>query len=669
MANGYIPSDGPTDMHLTGQLIFKKLVWRSFLQDVQINVRGNMSCRMHDLMHDLASSVMKHETYILEYNKKLQIPKTVHHLSISPWSFRNVPDIKSVLKLPIDHSLRSMIVHDVSTKGILALLLKQKYLRAFEGSFFHSRKLPNIIGKLEHLRYLAMACNNMKSLPESLTNLHNLQTLLLMNSHALRELPKDLKMMKNLWFLEMKGFDSLLCTPPGLRNLTCLRRLSIFIVGEDESHQIDQLKDLELGGELSIQGLHNIRTLQDARSANLMTKSSLTCLSLSWKKGIKMECAEHFEEVLQGLQPHQNIEKISIASYHGSRFPGWMSTLVFQKLKEISLRDCPRCEHLPPLGKLPSLTCLNLCQMDSIKCLDVECYGDGETSFPALTSLKIRDMPNFERWTINSAKVFLPCLDSLEIDFCPKLTGLPGLPTLKRLSIFSSSTSILKSITFLTSLTSLTIFRFPELDVLPTGLLQNLKALEMLQIGWLPIQTLSNVLDNLSALKTLSINSCHNLEFLPEDFKYLSSLERLGISYCDGLRSFPTSLLKGLCSLRSLQFQNCKKLKPLLGPQERSPPALRDLLLNGLPELEYLPENVQLLTSLEELRIINCEKLKSLPDGFKGLNSLRRLDIRGCAQLEKRCKKPQGEDWPKISHIPIINITFNVIPRTVIYSF
>ncbi|KAL8549871.1 hypothetical protein ACS0TY_008641 [Phlomoides rotata] len=609
--------------------------------------------------------VMKHETYILEYNKKLQIPKTVHHLSFyHPWSFGNVPDVKSVLKLPIDHSLRSMIVHEwsnVSTKGILALLLKQKYLRAFEGYFLHSRKLLNIIGKLEHLRYLVMACNNMKKLPESLTNLHNLQTLKLTNSGELLELPKDLKMMKNLWFLEMERFDSLLCTPPGLRNLTCLRRLSIFIVGEDESHQIDQLKDLELGGELSIQGLDNIRTLQDARSANLMTKSSLTCLSLSWKEGIKMECAEHFEEVLQGLQPHQNIEKISIASYHGSRFPGWMSTLVFQKLKEISLKDCPRCEHLPPLGKLPSLTCLSLCQMDSIKCLDGECYGDGETSFPALTRLKIWCMPNFERWTINSAKGFLPCLDSLQINFCPKLAGLPELSTLKRLSISSSSTSILKSITFLTSLTSLYISNFPELDVLPTGLLQNHKALEILKIVCLPIHTLSNVLDNLSALKTLSIDSCHNLEFLPEDFKYLSSLEQLYIRGSDGLRSFPTSLLKGLCSLRSLSFRHCKKLKPLLGPLERSLPALHNLVLIGLPELEYLPENVQLLTSLEVLSIIYCEKLKFLPEGFKDLTSLRRLLIGGCAQLEKRCKNPKGEDWHKISHIPLIQINGNDI--------
>lgn len=665
MGNGYIPSDGPThDMYLTGQLIFKELVWRSFLQDVQINIRGNMSCKMHDLMHDLASSIMKHEACILEYNKKLQIPKTLRHLSFDSGSSWGIPDDKSRLKLPIDNSLRTMIVHEGNVpawrNGFLPLVSKQKFLRAFDAHHYGIEKFSNFICKLEHLRYLVMACNRMKSLPESLTNLHNLQTLRLENSEELLELPKGLKVMKNLWFLEMESFYSLLCTPPGLRNLTCLRRLSIFIVGQDEAHQIDQLQDLELGGQLSIQGLDNVGTLQDARRANLMTKSNLTTLSLSWKKGIKINSAEHFEEVLQGLQPHQNIEKISIASYHGSRFPNWMSTSIYRQLKVVRLEDCPRCEHLPPMGKLPSLTTLSLYKMDSVKCLDGECFEDGETSFPALENLYIRSMPNLERWTmVDSAKSF-PCLKVLVIRVCPMLGGLPKLPTLKSLDTSESSTAIINSITFLTSLTSLKISGF-ALDVLPRGLLQNHKALENLDIDSLPIQTLSNMLDNLSALKTLNIGSCHNLEFLPEDFKYLSSLENLNIRGCDGLSSFPTTLLEGLSSLTSLSFQNCKNLKPLLGPLHQSPPALHDLVLNGLPELEYLPESVQLLTSVKELRICFCRKLNSLPDGFTDLKSLKKLEIKLCPELEKRCKKPEGEDWPKISHIPFIKINDDVI--------
>ncbi|KAL0291082.1 UNVERIFIED_CONTAM: putative disease resistance protein RGA1 [Sesamum angustifolium] len=130
-----------------------------------------------------------------------------------------------------------------------------------------------------------MSCYGIKRLPESLTRLHNLQTLKLMNSKELLELPRSLKVMKNLYFVEIERFDSLLCTPPGLGDLIYLRELSIFIVGQDESHQIDQLKELNLGGSLSIGGLENVSNTKDAKKANLMTKNDLTSLGLLWTDG------------------------------------------------------------------------------------------------------------------------------------------------------------------------------------------------------------------------------------------------------------------------------------------------------------------------------------------------------------------------------------------------
>ncbi|KAI3462574.1 hypothetical protein Pfo_019237 [Paulownia fortunei] len=488
MANGYLPSDGQTDMQLTGHLIFKELVWRSFLQDVEINYNCDITCKMHDLMHDLASSVMRHETYILEHGKVLKIPKTLRHLSFNSGSSWKVPHNKSKLKLPFDDSLRSIIVHGGNVpaswrEGFSSFLSKQQYLRVLEANLYFIEKLPNLVCKLEHLRYLVMSCYNVKRLPESLTRLQNLQTLKLIASEVLLELPKRLKVMKNLWFLVIENFHSLLCTPPGLGELTFLRRLSIFIVGQDASHQLGQLKELNLGGKLSIQGLDNVRNLDDATSANLMTKKNLTSLSLSWTIDTKKNSAQHFEEVLQGLQPHQNLEEICIKSYQGSRFPIWMSTLAFKNLKKINLEYCHRCEHLPPLWKLPSLTCLNLQGMDSLKRLDAEWHGDGESSFPALTSLSVSGMPNFEEWTIADSVKSFPCLKHLMIQLCPKLTGLPKLPTLRSLNISDGSVALLRSIMSLTSLTSLILFNFAELDDFPGGLLQNHKALEDLQIG------------------------------------------------------------------------------------------------------------------------------------------------------------------------------------------
>ncbi|KAL0462213.1 UNVERIFIED_CONTAM: putative disease resistance protein RGA1 [Sesamum latifolium] len=621
-------------------------------------------------------------------DKVMEIPKTLRHLSFDIPSIWAIADNKGKLKFD---SLRSLICHDHNGKSVSwsrqfsLSLSKQQNLRAIQVNHCDIKILPDIVCKLEQLRYLAMSCNGIKRLPESLTRLHNLQTLKLTDSEELLELPRGLKVMKNLYFLEIESFRSLLCTPPGLGDLIYLRELSIFIVGEDASHQIDQLKELNLGGSLTIRGLENVSNTEDAKKANLMTKNNLTSLDLLWTDGAeKTHSTEYYDELLQCLQPHHNLEAICIESYQGVKFPNWMSALTLKNLKKVSLESCRICEHLPPLGKLPSLTDLNLHEMDSLKSLDDEWYVNGEILFPVLTTLSISDMPNLEEFRRGNSVESFACLKEITIVRCPKLLGLPFLPTLRSLVISGSiSATLLGSLTFLTSLTSLELIHIPELAAFPEGFLQNNNALETLSIDSLPITTLSDVLDNLSALKAFDLHNCDHLEFLPEGLKNLGSLETLDISECDGLRLFPAATMEHLSSLRFLSFENCKKLKPFSGPMKQTT-ALRQLMLVGLPELKDLPESMQLFSALTNLTILNCEGLWSLPDWFGSLESLSGLwinecenlslmawslsdgfksviwlEIEGCPELEKRCKKAEGEYWPKISHIPTIVISGN----------
>ncbi|KAL0431175.1 UNVERIFIED_CONTAM: putative disease resistance protein RGA1 [Sesamum radiatum] len=674
MANGFVPSQGQRDLYFSGHLIFKELIWRSFLQDVRINSEGNVTCKMHDLMHDLAVSIMKHETCVLESDKVMDIPTTLRHLS---FDFSSISEILRNPKFPGEGSLRSLICHerfDYMMQEFSSSLSKQQNLRAFHIKHWGMQKWLNRVYKFEHLRYLGMSCYGIKRLPESLTRLHNLQTLKLMNSEELLELPRGLKVMKNLYFLEIESFDSLLCTPPGLGDLIYLRELSIFIVGQDASHQIDQLKELNLGGSLCIGGLENVSNTEDAKNANLMMKNNLTLLGLLWTDGAEeTHSTEYYEELLQGLRPHHNLEVIGIASYQGVKFPNWMSALALKNLKKVSLGSCRKCEHLPPLGKLPSLTDLILDGMDSLKYLDDEWCVNGEILFPVLTTLSIFDTPNLEEFRRGNSVESFACLKEIEIVRCPKLLGLPFLPTLRSLVISGSiSATLLRSLTFLTSLTSLKLSDIAELAAFPEGFLQNNNALEELKFDSLPITTLSDVLDDLSALKVLHLYRCNHLEFLPEGLKNLGSLETLDISGCDGLRLFPAATMEHLSSIRFLSFNNCKKLKPFSGPMKQTT-ALHQLYLHGLPELKDLPESMQLfsalqwlfiwgceglwslpdwlgnLESLSALGIRECENLSSLPDGFK---SLRSLEIVGCPELKKRWSKAEGEYWPKISHIP-----------------
>ncbi|KAG8364927.1 hypothetical protein BUALT_Bualt18G0049600 [Buddleja alternifolia] len=257
-----------------------------------------------------------------------------------------------------------------------------------------------------------------------------------------------------------------------------------------------------------------------------------------------------------------------------------------------------------------------------------------ERSYPALESLSICKMPNLEEWNVPDSVESFPCLKYLRIEGCPKLTKLPFVPSLKEFTLHYNNVTLLGSIMFLT--------------------------LETLHIWDLPIRTLPKLLDNPSTLKTLGLHGCANLESVDEGLQYLNCLGHLQIMWCDSITSFPIAILENLSSLTSLGFQFCEKLNPLSGPL-RSGVVSERLNIGFCPELKHLPESVQKLSCLKELTIHHCEGLRSLPDWLGSLQSLRELWIGECPDLEKRCQKPNGEDWLTISHIPIILINWKIV--------
>ena len=72
--------------------------------------------------------------------------------------------------------------------------------------------------------------------------------------------------------------------------------------------------------------------------------------------------------------------------------------------------------------------------------------------------------------------------------------------------------------------------------------------------------------------------------------------------------------------------------------------------------LAALPEWLPNLTSLQKLQIWECRKLSSLPEGMGCLTVLRELEIVSCGELGKNCEREVGVEWPKIKHIPQIDI-------------
>ncbi|KAK9921777.1 hypothetical protein M0R45_030274 [Rubus argutus] len=121
---------------------------------------------------------------------------------------------------------------------------------------------------------------------------------------------------------------------------------------------------------------------------------------------------------------------------------------------------------------------------------------------------------------------------------------------------------------------------------------------------------------------------------------------------CSNLFSLPRET-SYLAALRVLILGNCKQLDLVNQHDQGISLRLEKLSLSDLPQITKLPEWLQgAANTLQDLDIENCSNL----EGMDRLTALRDLKIKDCTELQRRCKRDTGEDWPKIAHIPNLSI-------------
>ena len=88
MAQGYIQlTDENEELEDVGDRYFEELLSWSMFQEAVKHLFNNtiIGCKMHDLIHDLAQSIVKSETIILTDDVK-NVSETIHHVSFFKWS-------------------------------------------------------------------------------------------------------------------------------------------------------------------------------------------------------------------------------------------------------------------------------------------------------------------------------------------------------------------------------------------------------------------------------------------------------------------------------------------------------------------------------------------------------------------------------------------------------
>ncbi|KAH0713161.1 hypothetical protein KY289_009120 [Solanum tuberosum] len=356
-------------------------------------------------------------------------------------------------------------------------------------------------------------------------------------------------------------------------------------------------------------------------------------------------------------------------------------------LKESSLVGCDSPEFLPRACSLSVRRCNNLTRFliptatetvsigdcDNLEILSVAC-GTQITSLVIYNCEKLKSLPEHMQQLLPSLKELklvncseiesfpeggLPFnLQVLEISHCKKLVNgrkkwhLQRLPCLRDLTIHHDGSDEVvlagEKWELPCSIRRLSIW---NLKTLSSQLLKSLTSLEYLFANNLP-QMQSLLEEELpSSLSELKLFRNHDLHSLPtEGLQHLTWLRHLEIRDCHSLQSLPESGMPS--SLSKLTIQHCSNLQSL--PESGLPFSLSELRIWNCSNVQSLSE-LGLPSSLSELRIWNCSNVQSLPKS--GMPpSISNLYISKCPLLKPLLEFNKGDYWPKIAHIPTIEI-------------
>lgn len=584
IAEGFVQPNGKKQLEDIGNQYFEDLVNQSFFKRSPHNEQNFV---MHEVVHGLARSVSREICFRWE-DVDFDVSDRARHSSFflglsKPTNFQSLYKAKKLRTFLLQRAF--MFLALPKDLDLHAMLQELRCLRVLCFNQVSFSDLPESIGNLKHLRLLDLSQTWITRLPASINNLYNLQTLVLNECPNFQEMPPDIGNLINLRHLFLSTDCELEKMPKGIGKLTCLQTLPIFVVGKRSSPGIRELGNLlHLRGSPRISKLNHVRDALDAKEVNLEKKQHLQELDLQWDDEANVDDKVQ-EDVLEYLQPHKRLKKLTIRSYGGRMFPTWMRQSSLRNLIDCSLHSCIKCKFLPPLGGLPLLKHLTVKRMQSIKLVGQEFAKGG---FPALETLKFEDMPEWEKWS-NTEGEFVH-LRSLNIKRCPKLRA------------FSN--------------------RFPNLITLHIEMCKQMIALPRFQMQG----------EEFPCLRELKVENCTKLKELPQ---LLPALVKMELHECEELTTLPI-----VPSLNCLHLQGLHAIQKPFSHLERHLDCLRELTIWNCNKLLQLPS---MLPSLVNLDIRNCKQLTAIPGPFllqtaevegKGYPSLSELIIKNCPKLQ-----------------------------------
>ncbi|XP_027063223.2 putative late blight resistance protein homolog R1A-3 [Coffea arabica] len=420
VAEGFVETTHSKSAEDVANDFMMNLIGRSLVMvSKQRSTGGVRACRIHDLLHELCVKKAKEEKFLqlVRGYDELYAFNVPHHLrrlciNSKPEHFQesrlSIPTVRCLLFFKFGP-------REPYTWFDLSFIFQVfKLLRVLDLSQINlGATLPREIGSLVQLRYLAVL-GNMKSIPSSITNLSNLETLILEIYGWLISLPDTIWNMKRLRHLHLKdesltgGFDlpmenldnsSQLCNLDTfswvslsswenmdkiLRKIPNIRKLKCRLVVDCDPAKEGSYRILVLDflGQLESLNLR-LRTEIDERYpfefhfSLTIKKLTLSCFCLPWSD-------------ISAIADLPNLQVLKLLE---QTFVG----------EEWNMKE----------EEFPKLQFLKLASLDIVKWTALEC----ENSFPRLQKLVLENCYNLVE--IPSSLGNVSTLDIIELSDCP----------------------------------------------------------------------------------------------------------------------------------------------------------------------------------------------------------------------------------------------------------
>ncbi|KAG6625414.1 putative disease resistance RPP13-like protein 1 [Carya illinoinensis] len=683
MAEGLIqPGKQKIEMEDLGKMYFRNLLSRSFFQQSR---QHKSRFLMHGLIKKLAKMVAGDTCYRMKLDRvkgRQQgsiFEKTRHSSNLAGKYdgsekfevFSKLRCLRTFLPLKLPSLGESYLAPHVP----LQLITRLRYLRVFCLRGYRITELSYSIGNLKHLRHLDLSETLIRSMPESITTLYNLQTLLLENCFHLNKLPSTFGNLVNLRHLNIQGAIQLEGMPTQIGKLTCLRSLSNMVVGKDNTCSgIKELGSLpHLRETLCISRLENVTRPKEAEDATLSNKSEITRLSLEWSEDIDESKDRASElEVLENLEPHESLKELTIRCYGGIDFPTWLRRPSFLNMELLKIENCENCKSLAAIGQLAFLKFLSIGGMANVENVGPEfCGNDISQPFGSLETLHFHDMMKWANWSpceelpklrelsLRRPKIYgnipnqLPSLKKVKIYGCGQLRiSVPKIPDDCEIEVARSNGVLHRSTV---GFSSLEIRSLSKISMF-TSQIVGFDKQWMTNAKDLTISTCEESthlwsddcesLPDLPFLDLLCIESCPKLvslvvgrkeERLEQDMPCPPT--QIEIKNCIALKSLPETLMYNNTRLKLIRIVKCDLLKHIA--RRQLPPTLERIEVSECEDLQYLLEDIADTSSssnttshLQYLKIQRCPSLESLTSSGELPASLKHVDLLKCKKLK-----------------------------------